>query len=95
MKKTNKTIAAFAIAAACIFSQSNVHAQAMEQGKIGIDVYYGYGTFASAIVKAITSESTAKTSFLGPVGVRGEYMVSDEVGVGLDFYFSNSNFMKK
>ena len=88
MKKINKTIAAFAIAAACIFSQSNVQAQAMEQGKIGIDIYYGYSAFGSLVAKSISKDPTTKISFTGPVGLRGEYMVADEIGVGLDFNFT-------
>ena len=65
-------------------SPTKVNAQAVEQGSIIVDTYYGFGTLTTAILKAVTDNSTAKVSSLGPIGARFEYMVSDKIGVGLD-----------
>lgn len=78
-----------------LFAQPNsVSAQAVEEGNVLIDVYYGfpnlYGTvFKNAYANSGT-EQDVKISSLGPIGLRGEYMVSDKIGVGLDIGFNNT-----
>lgn len=85
---------ALAIFAACV-QPSTASAQAVEEGNILIDVYYGfpnlYGTvFRNAYANSGTEENVDISS-LGPIGLRGEYMVSDKIGLGLDLGFNNTN----
>ena len=53
------------------------------------DVYYGFITLAGPLLRLVGAASGANTTFIGPIGLRGEYMVSDVVGVGGDLQFSS------
>lgn len=84
---------ALAIFAACV-QPNTASAQAVEEGNILIDVYYGFpnlygATFKRAYANSGTEENV-KISSLGPIGLRGEYMVSDKIGLGLDVGFNNT-----
>lgn len=62
-----------------------------QEGRIIVDGYYGYGSLYNAIFKAIVSTDESSTfKGLGPFGVRGEYMISDKVGFGLDLAYSSA-----
>ncbi len=60
----------------------------VSQGSVVGDVYYGFITLGN-LVTAIGASSGASTVSIGPIGLRGEYMVSDVVGVGGDLQFSH------
>jgi hypothetical protein len=60
----------------------------VSEGSFVMDAYYGLITLAGPLLRLIGAASGAKTSFLGPVGLRAEYMVSNVVGVGGDLQFS-------
>jgi hypothetical protein len=51
------------------------------------DVYYGFITLLPALVLSF-ADPGAKTTSIGPVGLRAEYMVSNVVGVGGDLQLS-------
>jgi len=61
----------------------------VSQGSLVGDVYYGFFTLAGALFSAVGAGSGASTAIIGPIGLRGEYMVSDVVGVGGDLQFSS------
>ncbi len=85
---------ALAIFAACI-QPSTASAQAVEEGNILIDVYYGFpNLYATVFRNAYANSGTEENvdiNGLGPLGLRGEYMVSDKIGLGLDLGFNNTN----
>jgi hypothetical protein len=71
----------------------------IEQGKVLVDVYYGFPNFYTAVLKAANSNAVNSGSQLnitskgiGPVGIRGEYMVTDRLGLGLDMHYQSSTF---
>ena len=68
------------------------NAQVLESGKIIIDGYYGFGNLYNAVFKALasTSGSNITSSSIGPLGVRGEYLLSSKVGFGLDLGYSSA-----
>ncbi|MFN3918113.1 MAG: outer membrane beta-barrel protein [Flavobacteriales bacterium] len=66
------------------------NAQAVQQGSVVIDGYYGWGSLSKAFLKSITDNSAAKISSLGPIGARLEYMASDKIGVGFDFNYTDN-----
>jgi hypothetical protein len=76
---------------ASIAANSNVNAQAVEEGKILVDVYAGYGTAFNALFKSAYegTDSDSKLTALDAIGVRGEYLVSDKFGVGIDATYSS------
>ena len=77
------------LVATTIFS-GNVKAQG--EGSIIVDGYYGYGSFYNAVFKALVSSDALNSKFtgVGPLGVRGEYMISDKIGFGLDIAYNSS-----
>lgn len=87
-------IGAMSLLLASGFINNNASAQVVEQGKVIVDAYYGFPNLYTAVFKAAYansgSELNLKASGIGPLGVRGEYLVTDKIGVGLDFAFSNS-----
>ncbi len=90
-----KSITLASLLTMVLFAQPNtVSAQAVEEGNVLIDVYYGFPNFYGKVFKTSYansgSEQDVKISSLGPLGLRGEYMVSDKIGVGLDLGFNNT-----
>lgn len=74
-----------------IFStNSNVSAQ-VEQGSIIIDPYYGFPNFGKSWAQSIISDSSTNVNVIGigPAGLRGEYLVSDNFGVGFDVIYNS------
>ena len=61
----------------------------VSEGSIVGDVYYGFITLAGPLLRLVGAASGANTTFIGPIGLRGEYMFSDVVGVGGDLQFSS------
>ncbi|MCE3294615.1 MAG: hypothetical protein K0R65_329 [Crocinitomicaceae bacterium] len=74
---------------------SNVNAQAVEEGNVIVDVYYGFPNLYTTVLKAAYTNSgsneNVKIGGIGPLGLRGEYMVADKIGVGIDIGFNNSS----
>src|SRR3990167_4391743 len=87
---------ALAIFAACI-QPSTASAQAVEEGNILIDVYYGFpNLYATVFRNAYANSGTEENvdiNGLGPLGLRGEYMVSEKIGamVTFNYHFLESN----
>jgi outer membrane protein W len=72
----------------------NSSAQAVEQGNIIVDAYYGFPNLYTTVFKAAYAntgtELDLKVNGAGPLGLRGEYMVTEKIGLGLDLGFNNS-----
>ena len=82
---------------------SNVaKAQVYEEGKVVIDIYYGFPNIITTYLKsAIDSASRSNSSnqaiysnitvsSIGPVGGRVEYLLTNRIGFGIDFSYSNT-----
>ncbi len=73
-----------------IGSTQKSNAQAMEQGNVGVNVYYGFPNLASYLIRSFADEGAdAKLTSIGPIGGNFEYMASDKVGVGLEVNYSS------
>ncbi len=74
---------------------TGVSAQVFQEGDFGVDVYYGTPTLLQRVFQAgvqsaadsLGNENLVSTNF-GPIGIRGEYMVSNKIGVGLDLGYN-------
>ncbi len=66
---------------------SKVNAQAVEQGNIIIDPYYGGPNFGKSLSSGIDG-ADFKVKGVGPMGLRAEYMVADKFGIGVDFIYN-------
>jgi outer membrane protein W len=92
MKKFFSALAVFT--AITTMSSNQINAQVLEEGNVVIDAYYGFPNLYTAVFKAAYAnsgtEENIKISGLGPVGIRGEYLLSDKFGIGLDLGFNNT-----
>ena len=75
-------------------SSYKVKAQALHKGDFVVDVFYGGPNLWSGILTSFyTNFNTIDIGLhvIGPIGARGEYMLTDQIGLGLDLiYASNS-----
>jgi opacity protein-like surface antigen len=75
-------------------SISLLQAQALHKGNVAFDTYVGGPNLSTGILRIIVDEIvdspdlTAKG--LGPFGARGQFMATDRLGVGLDFWYARS-----
>lgn len=80
--------------AAIFLAGGSANAQAVEQGNILIDVYYGFPNLYTSVFRTAYANSGTEIDLnvggLGPLGGRFEYMVADKIGVGLDVGFNNT-----
>ena len=80
------------IAFAGMFSHG-IHAQGVEQGKVLLDAYYGVPNLYESILKTAVANGpnalNVKVGGLGgAIGLKGEYMLTNVFGMGLDFNYS-------
>lgn len=82
------------IVGSCMMTSTNVSAQAVEEGNMLIDVYYGFPNLYTTVFESAYansgSEEDLKISGFGPLGGRFEYMVADKFGIGVDVNYQNS-----
>ncbi len=65
-------------------------AQAVEEGSIIIDPYYGAPNFGKILTDLVDDNiDGVETTGIGPLGLRAEYMLSDRIGVGVDFIYNS------
>ena len=81
------------IALTMMLAPTKSNAQAIGEGKIIVDGYYGFGNLYNAVFESLASSSGLNITnrFMGPLGVRGEYLISDKVGFGLDLGYSSAS----
>lgn len=89
MKKIYSLAIATGVLFAAFLAPRQANAQALEQGNSSLDIYYGSPSLLKTVIKSVTDNSSAKLSALGPVGAKFEYMVSDKVGVGLEYNYTS------
>lgn len=92
MRKIYKKIAVAVVAVAAMIPAKESNGQAVEQGNITIDVYYGFPNLTGSLAKSLSTDSELTVKSLGPIGGKFEYMVSDKMGVGLESNFSKTSF---
>jgi outer membrane protein W len=82
------------VVAVTAFVATNASAQVFEEGNVAVDLYYGFPNLYSTTFKGLYansgSEQDVEINGLGPVGIRGEYLLTDKVGLGLDIGFNNT-----
>jgi outer membrane protein W len=73
---------------------NTVSAQAVEEGNILVDAYYGFPNLYTAVFKNLYANSGSELNLniggAGPVGIRAEYMLADKFGMGLDLGYQSS-----
>lgn len=64
----------------------------VESGSIIIDPYYGFPNFGKKLADSFVSDSIngdIQVTGIGPCGLRGEYLISDNFGIGFDFIYNS------
>ena len=73
----------------------DANAQAVEQGKSLVDVYYGFPNLYTSVLKTAYANGSQDINVaiqgLGPIGMRYEYMMSDTIGIGGEFNYASSS----
>lgn len=73
---------------------SPVQAQAIDQGRVLVDIYHGFPNLWTATIRTVVREASLpidlQTRSIGPLGGRIEYMATRRFGVGLDVYYARS-----
>lgn len=95
MNITTKTLAILLVSTCLWFNPSKVKSQAVEQGDFIVDAFYGGPNLWNSIMKSFYVSDpitlTVSTQSLGPVGIRGEYLLSDKFGIGLDIMYTGNS----
>lgn len=97
MKKSLTIVSAFLL---LLTAQTNTaSAQAVEEGNIVIEGYYGFPNLYTSVFKTTYANSGSSIDLtvkgLGPVGGRVEYLLADKFGLGLDVGFNNTKINYK
>ncbi|NQV53171.1 MAG: hypothetical protein HQ500_08300 [Flavobacteriales bacterium] len=59
----------------------------VKKGNVIFDLYYGPAGPGLA-ARLLAENENGQTSFLGPIGLRAQYMVTDAFGIGLDAHYA-------
>jgi hypothetical protein len=78
-----------ALLIATIGFNSSAYGQ-VEEGNIIIDPYYGYPNFGNAFIGSLEDGiDDVNITGIGPCGLRAEYMLADNFGMGIDFIYNS------
>ncbi|MES2140760.1 MAG: outer membrane beta-barrel protein [Bacteroidota bacterium] len=94
--KNLKTV--FAIVTALLLLNSNSFAQkaqtssgnSVEEGTIIIDGFYGFPYFNGSALRALFSNTVGNVRNTNHLGAKVEYMVTDAIGLGVEFTYANA-----
>lgn len=75
-----------------LFSTLCSSAQVVKEGDNTVSVGYGVGTFIGAFANAFDIYSEVTTSSMGPVYVKYEHMVTDKLGLGVNFAYTQNSW---
>ncbi|MEM7038090.1 MAG: hypothetical protein AAF570_13990, partial [Bacteroidota bacterium] len=77
-----------------VFAPSSANAQGVRQGRVIVDLYYGFPNLFTAAIRTGVNQGFVpielETNTLGPLGGRAEYLVTDRLGIGLDIFYAQS-----
>jgi hypothetical protein len=77
-----------------LVSASNVFSQAVSTGNFIFDAYYGAPNFGKSFFQTIEDAAGTQNfsaTGIGPVGLRGEYMIGETFGLGFDVIYNSNN----
>jgi len=94
MKSFKKLKSKLVVAAAASLIAFSANGQAVEQGDVAIGAFYGSPSIGTLFLQALLTaddsdfQTAAEFSFLGPVGIKAEYMVAEKLGIGIEASYS-------
>lgn len=90
----------FSMSCALLFGhQPTVQAQAVEEGNVIVEGFYGWPNFTTFLLRTAynlsASDEAVTITGLGPFGARAEYIIMENVGIGIDAYYGASGIAWK
>jgi opacity protein-like surface antigen len=67
----------------------------VSEGKMVIDAYYGYPYVVGAALKSASTGTDVSVSNTNHIGAKFEYMVSDKIGLGVDYTYARVTIKEK
>ena len=77
-----------------LVSSSSVFSQAVSTGNFIFDAYYGAPNFGKSFFQTIEDAAGTQNftaTGIGPLGLRGEYMIGETFGLGFDVIYNSNN----
>ena len=90
MKK--RTTIFFCLLATMFMGAKNSSAQAYEEGQSAVSLGYGFGTFIGALANTFENQSGYEYSSFGPMYLKYEYGVAENIGIGLNLAYVQYTF---
>jgi opacity protein-like surface antigen len=88
MKRVIKVVA---IAGLSLFGFNNQAVAQVDKGNVLIDLYYGYPNVGKKTADLFNVEdSDLRIGGVGPAGIRVEYMLASNFGLGVDFIYNST-----
>lgn len=81
-----------------VFNITTTFSQISSKGNVIIDSYYGFPNGVATLyflfdnLPYSTEMSVQQKSYFGPIGIKGEYLLFDRIGVGVDLCYSQNIF---
>lgn len=93
-------IIGFCVACSMILGmQQNLQAQAVEEGNVIVEGFYGWPNFTTFLLRTAynlsASDEDVSITGSGPFGARAEYIIMENVGIGIDAYYGASGIAWK
>lgn len=94
-----KKVLTLALSVSLIFGSAIINhssAQVLDEGNILIEAYYGFPNLYTTVLKSTYAsgsdgyEENIEVGGAGPIGVRGEYLITEKFGIGLDMNYTNT-----
>ena len=76
------------------FAPNNSAVAQVEEGNMILDLYYGYPNVGKSFWNAVITDSSenTKATGIGPMGIRFEYLIADNLGFGIDINYLQNGF---
>jgi hypothetical protein len=74
-----------------VLSFQGANAQAVSQGNVIVDAYYGWGSVFGNLLQQSAGAVNVSYRNIGTAGVRFEYMVGNRFGIGLESNFKSTS----
>ena len=90
-----KILIAVLVAFGCNFFNS-IQAQILDEGNFLIEGYIGFPNLYTSVLRSTYINETTgveqniKVGGVGPIGMRGEYIITDKFGIGFDVNYSDT-----
>jgi outer membrane protein W len=82
-----------------VVTTNHAFGQCIKEGTVIVDAYYGFPNLYTTVFKAAYvnngSPSDVKVTGIGPVGLRGEYLLTNKLGLGLDLGYNSTTVTYK